>query len=63
MTEYTVTFASEVTCIFRDTDALEHLCSDEFKETLRVVMLHAFDAIHDVSVDNVKVFISKEDVE
>lgn len=61
MTEYTVTFNAELTCIFRDNeDSLEYICSDGFKKTLRAAVLLAFDAIHDVSIDNVKVFISKE---
>lgn len=61
MTEYTVTFDAEITCIFRDTgDPLEYLCSDEFKGVLREAVRHTFDAIHDVSIDNMKVFISKE---
>lgn len=62
MTEFTMTFDAELTCIFRDKeDSLEYVCSDEFKGVLRSAVLHAFDAIHDVSIDNVKVFISKED--
>ena len=62
MTEYTMTFDAELTCIFRDKeDSLEYVCSDEFQKTLRLAVLHSFDAIHDASIDNVKVFVDKED--
>ena len=62
--EYTVTFTAEATGVFHGTDSLEqYLMSDEFKQDIGYVVKSSASVLQDVHVDNIKVFISKEDAE
>lgn len=64
MTEFTVTFTAEVTAIFKDdADRLEYLMSDQFKEDARDAIMDVEPAHTDARIRDVKVFLSKEDVD
>ena len=62
--EYTVTFNAEVTAIMEaDEKALDLLGSDLFKEANEATILNSRPDYHDVHIHNLKVFISKEDID
>ena len=61
--EFTVTFTAEVTAVFQDSeDMLDYLCSDRFKADAREAILASEAGHTDARIRDVKVFISKEDV-
>ena len=63
MNEYTITFNAEFTMISNGSeDLIDFFRSEEFKTSIARSLLAENPLLADAHLDNVKVFISKEDV-
>ena len=64
MTEYTITYTAEITAVATASEHyLDRLVSEEFPKDIEEALLNVLPAHQDVHVRDLKVFISKEDID